>query len=98
MRLPKIAVFHDNKAETATLSQHINSRLPVAFQKLGICRHYHSDMSPEYLEEVYNSFSDEDGNTLILNATSGAREVGILSFFVSVIGSEVFKGPRRTRN
>ncbi|KAJ6550622.1 hypothetical protein DFH09DRAFT_1319799 [Mycena vulgaris] len=31
-------------------------------------------MSPEYLEDVYNSFSAEDGAALILSATSGAGE------------------------
>jgi hypothetical protein len=39
-------------------------------------------MLPEYLQEVHNSFADEDGVTLILNATSGAGEVGLQ--FVSV--------------
>ncbi|KAJ7078344.1 P-loop containing nucleoside triphosphate hydrolase protein, partial [Mycena epipterygia] len=74
MRLPKLVIFHDNKAETQAASQYLNSRLPTAFQSLGICRHYHADMSPEYLEDVYSSFSADDGNALILNATSGAGE------------------------
>ncbi|KAJ7803075.1 hypothetical protein B0H14DRAFT_3778811 [Mycena olivaceomarginata] len=43
-------------------------------QNLGICRHYHSDMSREYLEDAYTSFAEEEGNCLILNATAGAGE------------------------
>ncbi|KAJ7190029.1 hypothetical protein GGX14DRAFT_580190 [Mycena pura] len=75
MRIPKLVVFHGNKAETATARQHVNSLLPKAFQNLGIVRHYHADMSPEYLEDVYASFADPDGMCLILHATAGAGEM-----------------------
>ncbi|KAJ7241232.1 hypothetical protein B0H12DRAFT_1221583 [Mycena haematopus] len=61
MRLPQLVIFHGQKTETSTFAEHLNSRLPPAFQKLRICRHYHSDMSPEYLEETYNSFADAEG-------------------------------------
>ncbi|KAJ7771319.1 P-loop containing nucleoside triphosphate hydrolase protein, partial [Mycena maculata] len=61
MRLPRIVTFHGEKPETSNLSEYLNSRLPPAFQKLRICRHYHSDMSPEYLEDTYASFADPDG-------------------------------------
>ncbi|KAJ7839505.1 P-loop containing nucleoside triphosphate hydrolase protein [Mycena leptocephala] len=74
MRLPKIVIFHGNKAETCVARQHLDSRLPKALQNLGIVRHYHADMSREYLEETYSSFADPDGRTLILNATAGAGE------------------------
>ncbi|KAJ7768865.1 P-loop containing nucleoside triphosphate hydrolase protein [Mycena metata] len=74
MCLPHLLIFHDNKSETAGASQHLESRLPPQFRNMGICRHYHSDMSPEYLEQVYASFSDPDGDCLILNATQGAGE------------------------
>ncbi|KAJ7494091.1 P-loop containing nucleoside triphosphate hydrolase protein [Mycena latifolia] len=74
MRLPKLVIFHGNKAETAIARQHIDSRLPQELQNLGIVRHYHADMSREYLEDVYSSFADPDGTTLILNATAGAGE------------------------
>ncbi|KAJ7658413.1 hypothetical protein B0H17DRAFT_861354, partial [Mycena rosella] len=36
--------------------------------------HYHSDMSPKYLEATYSSFASSDGLALILSATSGAGE------------------------
>jgi superfamily II DNA helicase RecQ len=83
MRLPKLVVFHGVKMETATAAQHVNSRLPAAFQKLRICRHYHSDMSVDYLDQTYNSFADPDGDVLILHATSGAGEVGVAILFKS---------------
>ncbi|KAJ7506368.1 P-loop containing nucleoside triphosphate hydrolase protein, partial [Mycena galericulata] len=74
MRLPKLVIFHGEKAETSNFAQYLNSRLPSAFQKLGICAHYHSDMSPEYLEQTYDSFASSDGTVLILHATAGAGE------------------------
>ncbi|KAJ7659390.1 hypothetical protein B0H14DRAFT_2182845, partial [Mycena olivaceomarginata] len=55
-------------------AQYVNSKLPTAFQKPRLGRHYHSDMSPDYLQETYDSFADPDGLTLILHATSGAGE------------------------
>ncbi|KAJ7478794.1 hypothetical protein B0H11DRAFT_1916486 [Mycena galericulata] len=75
MRLPKLVIFHGEKSETCTFAQYLNSRLTPALQKLGICAHHHSDMSPEYLEQTYNSFASLDGAVLILHATSGAGEV-----------------------
>ncbi|KAJ7752946.1 hypothetical protein B0H16DRAFT_1258836, partial [Mycena metata] len=77
MHLLLLVIFHDNKVETSVASQYLNSRLPLEFQSLGICRHYHSDMSPEYLEEVYTSFAEPEGNCLILNSTQGAGEVRV---------------------
>ncbi|KAF8158781.1 P-loop containing nucleoside triphosphate hydrolase protein [Mycena galopus ATCC 62051] len=74
MRLPKLVIFHGKKAETSNYAQYLNSRLPPSFQKLRICRHYHSDMSPEYLQQTYDDFANADGSVLILHATSGAGE------------------------
>ncbi|KAJ7866686.1 hypothetical protein B0H13DRAFT_2561173 [Mycena leptocephala] len=42
--------------------------------------HYHSDMSPEYLEMAYNDFANPDGTVLILHATSGAGEISAALF------------------
>jgi hypothetical protein len=92
MRIPRIVIFHGSKAETATHSQYINSRLPLEMQNLGICRHYHSDMSREYLEDAYTSFAEEEGNCLISNATAGAGEVSFSfhpSFYTSKFDSRV---------
>lgn len=80
MRLPKLLIFHDNKTETNNASNHINSLLPEKLQGLGICRHYHSDMSAEYLEKTFADFTDPDGTTLILNGTSGAGTVSSLRY------------------
>lgn len=97
MRLPKLVIFHGNKAETAVARQHIDSLLPAALQNLGIVRHYHADMSREYLEDVYSSFADPDGTTLILNATAGAGEVDLFlssPIYTSPIQYSIV-GPRR---
>ncbi|KAF8208264.1 P-loop containing nucleoside triphosphate hydrolase protein, partial [Mycena galopus ATCC 62051] len=74
MRLPRLVIFHSKKIETSNAAQYLNLKLPPAFQKLRLCRHYHSDMSPDHLQETYDSFADPDGLTLILHATSGAGE------------------------
>ncbi|KAF7334003.1 Werner syndrome ATP-dependent helicase [Mycena venus] len=74
MRLPSLLVLHGVKSETCDYAQYLNSLLPPAFRNLGICAHYHSDMSPEYLEQTYNSFAHPEGTVLILHATSGAGE------------------------
>ncbi|KAK0195240.1 hypothetical protein F5146DRAFT_1132651 [Armillaria mellea] len=72
MCLPKVILFHDNKVQATTLSQYLNAHLPETFQKLGISKHYHSDMSLEYLEKTYNDFAEDDSHCLILNVTSAA--------------------------
>ncbi|KAJ7016533.1 P-loop containing nucleoside triphosphate hydrolase protein, partial [Mycena alexandri] len=74
MRLPKLVIFHGEKAETCNAAEHLNSLLSPELQKLRICRHYHSDMSPEYLEQTYASFADPEGDVLILHSTSGGGE------------------------
>ncbi|KAJ7455168.1 hypothetical protein FB451DRAFT_1048993, partial [Mycena latifolia] len=48
--------------------------VPEALQNLGIVRHYHADMSRQYLEDAYQSFADPEGVCLILHATAGAGE------------------------
>jgi superfamily II DNA/RNA helicase len=75
MRLPKLLIVHNDKSEADRASAYLNSRLPTGLQALGICKHYHGDMSQEYLDQTFDSFNDPDGNTIILNATSGAGTV-----------------------
>lgn len=75
MRLPKLLILHDNRNEAANASAFLNSRLPPEMQSLNMCRHYHSEMSAEYLEKTFADFSDPDGMTIILNGTSGAGTV-----------------------
>ncbi|KAF7328238.1 Werner syndrome ATP-dependent helicase [Mycena venus] len=65
--IPQCA-YHGNKAETAA------ARGSMLIQNLGIVRHYHADLSPEYLEDAYANFADPDGMCLILHATAGAGE------------------------
>ncbi|KAJ7495742.1 P-loop containing nucleoside triphosphate hydrolase protein [Mycena galericulata] len=77
MRLPKLVIFHGEKSETCTFAQYLNSRLPPALQKPGICAHYHSDMSPEYLEQTYNSFASLDGAGLDVPEIDGVINYGL---------------------
>ncbi|KAJ7724305.1 P-loop containing nucleoside triphosphate hydrolase protein [Mycena maculata] len=77
MRLPRLVVFHGEKAETCNYSQYLNARLPPALQNLGICAHYHSDMSPEYLEQTYNSFANPDGTGLDVPEIDGVINIGL---------------------
>ena len=75
IRLPKLLIVHDDKAEVSRVATYLNNRLPPALQCLDIVKHYHSDMSQQYLDTVFDDFSDPDGKTLILCATSGAGTV-----------------------
>jgi len=73
--IPKTLVFHDNKRDATDAARYTNERLPIPLQNIGIVRHYHSDMSVEYLQQTYTDFSDPDGQCRILHATAGASTV-----------------------
>ncbi|KAJ6608470.1 hypothetical protein B0H10DRAFT_1955354 [Mycena sp. CBHHK59/15] len=89
MRIPQVVIFHGNKVETAAISQHLNSQLPEAFRNLGICRHYHSDMSHDYLEDAYSSFVDPDGMVLILTRPQGLDVAGINGVIIYGISTDI---------
>ncbi|KAK6996088.1 ATP-dependent DNA helicase hus2/rqh1 [Favolaschia claudopus] len=74
MRLPTLLIFFGVKIETSAAAQYIDSRLPDGLRGTGICRHYHAEMSRQYLDQVYSDFADPEGRTLILCATAGAGE------------------------
>ncbi|KAG2751384.1 hypothetical protein P692DRAFT_20847011 [Suillus brevipes Sb2] len=63
---------HDNKQEAAAAAAHNDSRLLKALQNQGIVKHYHSDMSAEYLRQIYNDFASVSGTCRIIHATAGA--------------------------
>jgi superfamily II DNA helicase RecQ len=65
-------VFFDTQNMARDGARYINSRYPAALQELHFCRHYHSDMSAEYLQQTYDDFISESDNCLILYATRGA--------------------------
>ena len=75
MDIPKTLVFHDSKQDATDAARYTNSRLPKELQNQGIVKHYHSDMSAEYLQQTYEDFSNPDGRCRILHATAGASTV-----------------------
>ncbi|KIK99491.1 hypothetical protein PAXRUDRAFT_30500 [Paxillus rubicundulus Ve08.2h10] len=72
MIIPKTLVFHDCKQEALDVAIYNNSRLPKLLWNQGIIKHYHSNMSKEYLQQTHNDFSSDDGACCILHATVGA--------------------------
>ncbi|KAF8124050.1 P-loop containing nucleoside triphosphate hydrolase protein [Boletus edulis] len=72
MIIPKTLIFHDCKQDATNAATYVDARLPHHLQNLGIVKHYHSDMSPEYLQQTFEDFSSPDGTCRILHATAGA--------------------------
>ncbi|KAG9310628.1 hypothetical protein JVU11DRAFT_9196 [Chiua virens] len=72
MSIPKTLVFHDCKQDAADATAYVNAKLPNDLQNRGIVKHYHSDMSLEYLQQTFEDFSSPDGTCRILHATAGA--------------------------
>ena len=75
MIIPKTLVFHDSKQEATDAAAFIESRLPPSLRNRGIVKHYHSDMSAEYLQQTFDDFSEPYGACRILHATAGAATV-----------------------
>ena len=75
MVLPKTLVFHDLKQDATDAVALINSRLPRSLQNQGIVKHYHSNMSLQYLQQMFKDFSQPDGTCRILHATVGTATV-----------------------
>jgi hypothetical protein len=73
MMIPKTLIFHDNKQEAAAAAAYNDSCLPKALQNQGIVKHYHSDMSAEYLQQTYDDFVTTTGTCCIIHATAGAE-------------------------
>lgn len=72
---PRVLIFRDSLAGTVQLARSVDDFLPVELRRQGIVRHYHSSMSPEYMENAHRDFTTEDGNCKILVATSGESVV-----------------------
>ena len=75
MVLPKTLVFHDCKQDATDATAYVDARLPHNLRNLGVVKHYHSDMSPEYLQQTFEDFSSPNGTCRILHATAGASTV-----------------------
>ena len=56
--------------EAANAAKYLNT-----MQGQPIAKHYHSVMSPAYLERTFQDFASPDGTTRVLHATSGASTV-----------------------
>ncbi|KAJ7449385.1 P-loop containing nucleoside triphosphate hydrolase protein [Mycena galericulata] len=70
-RLLKVVVFHDDIQQCADAASYLDKRLPAELQNTGIVRHYHGGMSKEYLTQIFEDFSKDDGVCRILNGTEG---------------------------
>jgi superfamily II DNA helicase RecQ len=75
MEIPKTLIFHDCKQDATDAARYVNARLPKHLQNQGIVKHYHSDMSVQYLQHTYEDFSDPGGRRRILHVTAGASTV-----------------------
>lgn len=79
--VPKTIVFHDDSDEAANAALYVNHCLPMSLQDKGIVRHYHGEMSKDYLTKVYDDFKKVDGVCRILHATEGASTACSSSYF-----------------
>ncbi|KAG1891422.1 P-loop containing nucleoside triphosphate hydrolase protein [Suillus subluteus] len=77
MIIPKTLIFHDNELEAVNAAAYNNSRLPKALQNHGVVKHYHSNMSPEYLQQTYEDFASDNGSCRILHATAASTDLNI---------------------
>ena len=50
-------------------------RLPEELRGWGIVKHYHGNMSADYLQQMFEDFSAPAGRCRILHATVGASTV-----------------------
>jgi len=71
-----VLIFTDKKDLATTISNDLESCLPLEYQGKGIVMHYHSDMSTEYLQRAHTSFTDPNGMCHVLVTTSG-QSVGV---------------------
>ena len=94
--IPKTLVFHDSKQDATDAACYTNARLPNDLQTQGIVRHYHSNMSVEYLQQTYEDFSNLDGQCRILHATAGASTVCSYSSDMTLTIGTMLLGSRHT--
>ncbi|KAH0831172.1 hypothetical protein J3R83DRAFT_13749 [Lanmaoa asiatica] len=75
--IPKTLIFHDSKQDATDAADFMDSNLPRPLKNRGIVKHYHSDMSVEYLQQTFEDFSDVNGTCRVLHSTAGAATVGL---------------------
>jgi superfamily II DNA/RNA helicase len=77
--LPKGMIFIENKLSSSNVATYLNNRLPEELRITKPFRHFHSDMSQQYLDETFQDFQSPDGACRYLVATSGAATVSFYS-------------------
>jgi hypothetical protein len=65
MIIPPTLVFHDNKVNASDAAAYVDNLLPPSLRGRGLSQHYHSAMSPEYLEQVYREFTGPNPHAII---------------------------------
>jgi superfamily II DNA helicase RecQ len=69
----QVLIFYDSKDGVAKLAEYLDDNLEVSLRNRGIIRHYHSEMSQQYLVETFEQF--RKGECKVLVATNGASTV-----------------------
>lgn len=72
---PRILIFRENADATVDLASHLNKLLPLEFRDRGVVRHYHSNMSCDYLTKTHAAFVEDGGDCRVLVATSAESTV-----------------------
>jgi hypothetical protein len=55
--LPKGMIFIDNKLSSSNIATYLNNRFPEELRITKPFRHFHSDMSQQYLEEIFEDLT-----------------------------------------
>ncbi|KAJ7201843.1 P-loop containing nucleoside triphosphate hydrolase protein, partial [Mycena pura] len=71
MKLLKVVVFHDDTQQCADTAIYQDKLLPAELRYKGLVQHYHGGMSKEYLKQIFDDFSQENGVCRILHGTEG---------------------------
>ena len=61
--IPKTLIFYDDREEAENAAKFLSSIRPESMRKNRIAKHYHSMMSEEYLEDIFQDFSFPQGTT-----------------------------------
>ncbi|KII90888.1 hypothetical protein PLICRDRAFT_158307 [Plicaturopsis crispa FD-325 SS-3] len=78
-QIKKTVVFHDSRPQSSDVSSYLDARLSKELRDSGIVMHYHSGMSPTYLNKLFADFASPTGRCRILCATSGASTVSVIT-------------------
>jgi hypothetical protein len=76
MQIPPTVIFHDDIKECSNAARFVENLLLIPLRTLGLVKHYHGLMSPEYLERTYQEF--QAGQCQILHTCPGMELVNHL--------------------